>query len=239
MVIHRLPRMIEESGGLSSGLCNYNLAFPPSSCPACKKGIRWYDNIPVASYLLLKGRCRDCKSKVPLRYPLVELAGGIIALVSAATFGFTITAFATMFLWWSLLALFLIDVDTMLLPDAITLPLLWAGLLYSAFGGGPVPLKSALLGAVIGYMTLWLIYWAFLLARKKEGMGRGDFKLLAALGAWLGAGAIPNVLVVSGVIGLAWFAFGRLVDRVGHDSAIPFGPSIIIAGMIVKMLQNY
>lgn len=242
VVIHRLPRMMErawraECAGLDDASISaapditFNLIRPRSRCPHCETAIAAYDNIPVLSWLLLRGRCRHCRARIPLRYPLVELGAGLLAAVAAWRFGFGPLALLAAGMSWTLLALALIDYDTQLLPDDLTLPLLWAGLavnLNSAF----ISLTAAVVGAMAGYLSLWSVYWAFRLATGKEGMGYGDFKLLAALGAWLGWAVLPGIIIgaalVGAVIGLLMIALGRHA----RGKPIPFGPFLAAAGWL-------
>lgn len=209
----------------------FNLAFPPSRCPQCGHSIRPWENIPVVSYLFLKGKCSGCKTPISRRYPLVEASCGLLSAAVAWHFGPTWQCAAALGLTWAMLALSVIDFDTQLLPDDITLPLLWAGLLL-ALGNVFVPLRDAVIGAAAGYLVLWTVYWLFKLATGREGMGYGDFKLLAALGAWMGWQAIPQIILLSSVvgatIGIILIAFrGR--DR---QIPIPFGPYLAAAGWI-------
>jgi leader peptidase (prepilin peptidase)/N-methyltransferase len=178
----------------------WNLAFPRSHCPSCKKLIPAWCNIPVASYLILKGKCLNCKTPISLRYPFVELLTGIITAFSVFYFGLTIQAALFIAFSWMLISLSFIDIDHQLLPDSMTLPLLWAGLVANAFGLF-TDLNSAVFGAVFGYMSLWTVYWVFKLLTGKEGMGFGDFKLLAALGAWMGWQSLPTVIILSSLVG--------------------------------------
>jgi len=249
VVIHRLPRMLERGwreqcaeldGGTAPVEPAYNLVVPRSACPSCGHRIGAHENIPVVSWLALRGRCSKCKAAISPRYPLVEIAGGVLAALAVLKFGLTPTGIAACVLLWALLALTFIDFDTQLLPDDITLPLLWGGLLAQilvpVFGATTptfvVPLQTAVVGAVAGYLSLWSIYWIFKLVRGKEGMGYGDFKLLAALGAWLGWPLlIPSVLlssIVGAVVGILLIVFR------GRDHSIPlaFGPYLAIAGGI-------
>lgn len=240
VVIHRLPRMLEREwqaqcaelrGETVAAAPPYNLLRPRSACPHCGHAIRWYENIPVLSFALLRGRCSACSQPISWRYPLVEAASGLLAGYTAWHFGPGAQALAAIFLIWALLALTFIDLDTHLLPDCITQPLLWAGLLVNSQGVF-VPLEDALFGAVAGYATLWLIYHAFRLATGKEGMGYGDFKLLAALGAWLGWQMLPLVILVSSLSGAA--AGIALIALAGHDRTrpIPFGPWLALGGVV-------
>ena len=249
VVIHRLPRMLERGwreqcaeldGGTAPAQPAYNLVVPRSACPSCGHRIGAHENIPVVSWLALRGRCSQCKAAISPRYPLVEIAGGALAALAVLKFGLTPTGMAAAVLLWALLALTFIDFDTQLLPDDITLPLLWGGLLAQmlvpAFGltdpSFVVPLPTAVIGAVAGYLSLWTIYWIFKLVRGKEGMGYGDFKLLAALGAWLGWPLLIPIVLVSSVVGAA-VGILLIVFR-GRDHSIPlaFGPYLAIAGGI-------
>ena len=247
VVIHRLPRMLERGWRIDSaemlGLDPaktaaigepITLSRPRSRCPSCGHAIAWHENIPVLSYLRLRGRCSACKAKISPRYPLVEVATGILFAAMGWRFG----AQPAVLLWCGfaavLLALAAIDWDTTLLPDSLTLPLLWAGLVAAALGW-TLPLPQALWGAVAGYLSLWAVYWAFKLATGKEGMGQGDFKLLAALGAWLGWQMIlPIVLgasVIGAVVGIAMKVGGAL--REGRY--VPFGPFLAGSGLVVLL----
>lgn len=241
VVIARLPRMLESAWrrdcAAVSGLpadgesAPFNLVTPRSRCLHCATPVRAHDNVPVLSWLLLRGRCRSCQASISPRYPLVELAASALACLVASRFGPGFTAIAAAGMCWTLLALAAIDLDTMLLPDDLTLPLLWAGLvlnLRAAF----VPLEDAVVGALAGYLSLWLVYWGFKLATGKEGMGHGDFKLLAALGAWLGWQALPMIVLsaagVGAIVGLVLIALRRL----GRDRPMPFGPFLAAAGVL-------
>ena len=240
VVIHRLPKMLERGwqaqcaelrGETPEPGPTYNLVVPRSACPACGVQITALQNIPVVSWLVLKGRCAGCKAPISGRYPIVELLGGALAATAIWHFGATPQGVAACGLLWALLALTMIDFDTQLLPDGITLPLLWAGLivnLRSTFA----PLPDAVIGAVAGYLSLWTIYWVFKLIRGKEGMGYGDFKLLAALGAWLGWQLLPVIVLLSSVVG-AVIGVTLIVFK-GRDHSIPmaFGPFLAIAGAI-------
>lgn len=212
----------------------FNLAFPPSRCPQCGHNIRPWENIPIASYVLLKGRCAGCKSRISPRYPVVEAASGALSAVVAYHFGPDWQCAAALLLTWTLLALAIIDFDTQLLPDDITLPLLWAGLLLG-LSGLFVPLRDAVIGAAVGYLVLWSVYWLFKLVTGREGMGYGDFKLLAALGAWSGWQAIPQIILLSSLVG-AVVGIAMIVFR-GRDRQIPmpFGPYLAAAGWIALL----
>lgn len=243
VVILRLPRMLERDWQQQCAELNgqeppeqapYNLVTPSSTCPSCGHRIRPWENIPVISYLLLRGRCAACSTAIPLRYPLVELATGLLSLALAWQFGPGGQTLAALVLLWGLIALTVIDFDTQLLPDQITLPLLWLGLLLN-MNGLFVDLETAVTGAIAGYLSLWLVYHLFRLLTGKEGMGYGDFKLLALLGAWLGWTVLPQIVLVSSlvgaVVGIAMILFS------GHDRArpIPFGPYLATAGLIALL----
>ena len=240
VVIHRLPRMLEQDwadqcadlrGESPVPRTPYNLFTPRSACPGCGHPIRAHENIPVISYLLLRAKCAHCDAPISPRYPVIELAAAILAVAAAWKFGATYQALAAACLLWTLLALSAIDIDTQLLPDNLTLPLLWAGLILNSFGLF-APLADALWGAVGGYLVLWLVYWAFRLITGKEGMGYGDFKLLAALGAWLGWQMLPVVILLSSVVG-ATVGITLILAR-GRDRniPIPFGPYLAGAGVL-------
>jgi leader peptidase (prepilin peptidase)/N-methyltransferase len=220
--------------GKSETPVGYNLVFPRSACPKCGHQIRAHENIPVLSYLALRGKCVQCKNPISLRYPLVEAVSGIAAGYISWHFGFGVAAVAAMIFAWSLIALTLIDVDTQLLPDSITLPLLWIGLL-SNIQGTFTPLNSAVIGAVAGYLSLWSVYWLFKLVTGKEGMGFGDFKLLAAIGAWLGWKLLPLVILLSSFVGAVIGILLIVLRRQGRDVPIPFGPYLAAAGLIAML----
>jgi len=212
----------------------YNLMVPRSACPHCGHAITAMENIPLLSWLWLKGRCRECQAPISARYPLVELLTALLSLVVAATFPPGWGLLAALLLTWVLVALTFIDLDKMLLPDQLTLPLLWGGLLFN-LAGGFVPLADAVIGAMAGYLVLWSLYWAFKLLTGKEGMGYGDFKLLAALGAWLGWQALPIVLLLSSLVG-AIIGISLILLRNHHQNKpIPFGPYLAIAGWIALL----
>jgi leader peptidase (prepilin peptidase) / N-methyltransferase len=214
----------------------FDLAWPPSTCPSCGQRIAAIHNVPVLSYLALRGRCAGCGYRISLRYPSVETAAAILGVVVAYAFGPTWQTVAALGFTWSLLALTLIDLDHKLLPDSITLPLLWAGVVIAAFPVGDKPLftdlHSSVVGAVAGYLSLWTVYQLFKLITGKEGMGYGDFKLLAAIGAWLGWKMLPAVILLSSLVGavvgilLIWLA------KHGRHVPIPFGPYLAAAGII-------
>lgn len=240
VVIHRLPKMMERewqaqcaelAGKHPEPAPGYNLVVPRSACPACGHRITAAENIPLLSYLFLRGKCSACGARIGLRYPVVELAAGIAAAYAATRYGFAPAALGAAVFAWGLIALAVIDFDTQYLPDDITLPLLWAGLLFNMYGGF-VPLKAAVTGAVAGYLVLWSIYWLFKLATGKEGMGYGDFKLLAAIGAWLGWERLPLTILLSSVVGAAVGIGLMVLAKHGRDKPIPFGPYLAAAGII-------
>ncbi len=240
VVIHRLPRMMERGwaeqcaelrGEPPPVAPRYNLIVPRSACPACGHAITAAENIPVVSWLALRGKCRGCGAPISARYPVVELLGGAFAAAAIWRFGPSAQGMAACILLWSLVALAFIDADTQFLPDDITLPLLWGGLAANLFGLF-APLSAAVIGAIAGYVFLWSVYWLFKLVRGKEGMGYGDFKLLAALGAWLGWQMLPVIVLVSSAVG-AIVGIGLIVAR-GRDHTVPlpFGPYLAAAGAI-------
>ncbi|MGE5739197.1 MAG: prepilin peptidase [Betaproteobacteria bacterium] len=242
VVVHRLPKMMErdwraqcaELRGESAPEENppaYNLAVPRSACPECGHRIGALENIPVVSWLALRGACSACRKPISIRYPLVEVLGGLLAAYAIWRFGLSWKGAAACVLLWALTALTFIDFDTQLLPDSLTLPLLWGGLIANLFGLY-VPLADAVIGAVAGYLALWVVYWLFRLIRGKEGMGHGDFKLLAAIGAWLGWQMLPLVILMSSVVG-AVIGITLMVFK-GRDHNVPlaFGPYLAIAGGI-------
>jgi leader peptidase (prepilin peptidase) / N-methyltransferase len=214
----------------------YNLLTPASTCPQCGHKIRSWENIPVISWLFLGGKCSNCKTPISFRYPFVELLTGALAGLAAWHFGASWALAGVLAFSFALVALTFIDFDTQLLPDAITLPLLWLGLLLN-IRGTFVPLQDAVIGAAAGYLILWSIYWLFKLVTGKEGMGYGDFKLLGAIGAWLGWTALPAVVLLSSVVGLV--AAVSLMLFKGHQRSqpIPFGPYLAVAGMLALYLK--
>jgi len=239
VVIHRLPRMMEAQwraecasldGGTPEPTETYNLFQPGSRCPSCGTPIRAWQNVPVVSWMALRGKCANCRAPISFRYPAVEIVAGALALLMAWRFGATGAGLAAMVFAWALLALTFIDFDTQLLPDDITLPLLWLGLLVNV-SGTFVDLRSAVFGAAGGYLLLWLVYWGFKLIAKKEGMGYGDFKLLAALGAWAGWQVLPFVVLVSAGLGAVIGGILLWRSKSGADTRIPFGPYLAVGGL--------
>jgi leader peptidase (prepilin peptidase) / N-methyltransferase len=246
VVIHRLPKMMERDWKLQideylqqdvvavqpqPASPKYNLVVPRSACPACGHQIAALENIPIISYLAIGGKCRGCKAPISARYPLVEALTGAASALLAWKFGFGLPAVAAIVFAWAMIALTFIDFDTQLLPDDITLPLLWLGLLLNA-AHAFTDLPSAVIGAVAGYLALWSVYWLFKLVTGKEGMGYGDFKLLAAIGAWLGWTMLPLVILLSAgvgaIVGISLMVFAKR----GRDVPIPFGPYLAAAGLI-------
>lgn len=240
VVIHRLPRMLEQgwraecaelSGNSLPAGETYNLVLPRSRCPHCGHPIRAVENIPVLSYVALRGRCAACKAPISLRYPAVEALAGALAGYIAWRFGASAAAAGAMLFAWTMIALAFIDLDTFYLPDNLTLPLLWTGLAFN-IGATFTDLTSAVIGAAGGYLVLWVVFWAYKLATGKEGMGYGDFKLLAAIGAWLGWKMLPLVILLSSFVG-AVIGIGLIVlARRGRNVPIPFGPYLALAGLI-------
>lgn len=241
VLIYRLPKMMQHDWrGQAREILElpaepqkaiFNLVLPNSSCPHCSHEIKPWENIPVISYLFLRGKCSSCKAPISMRYPLVELACGLLSAFIAWHFGFTWQAGAMLLLTWGLLAMSLIDVDHQLLPDSLVLPLLWLGLITNSFGLF-TSLEDALWGAIAGYLSLWSVYWLFKLVTGKEGMGYGDFKLLAMLGAWGGWQVLPLTILLSSLVGAV---LGLIMLRLRNAEAstpIPFGPYLAIAGWI-------
>lgn len=250
VVIYRIPKMLEQEWceqcvdllgeeNIADSVkpkpaATFNLITPNSTCPQCGHKIKPWENIPVLSYMLLRGKCSACKGHISLRYPIIELVTAVLSVAVIYSFGANMTGLACLVLTWCLIALTMIDIDTQLLPDNITLPLLWLGLIANYFGLF-VSLESALWGAIGGYLSLWSVYWLFKLASGKEGMGYGDFKLLAVLGAWLGWQMLLPIILLSSMVG-AVIGIGMIVIR-GRDKniPIPFGPYLAIAGWIALM----
>jgi leader peptidase (prepilin peptidase)/N-methyltransferase len=249
VVIHRLPKMMErewqeQCAELATGEPHgspvrpaqpkpetYNLFVPRSRCPSCGHGITALENIPLISWAMLRGRCSACSARISLRYPLVELIAGGAAYWCATRYGASLAAFAAMVFVWSIVAASAIDLDTQLLPDGITLPLLWLGLVLN-LGATFIDLRSAVIGAVAGYLSLWSVYWIFKLVTGKEGMGFGDFKLLAAIGAWCGWQVLPLTILLSSFIGAGVGIALMVFARHGRSVPIPFGPYLGAAGVI-------
>lgn len=240
VVIHRLPRMLEQGWRAECAELNgnplpsgetFNLVLPRSRCPHCGHQIRAIENVPVLSYLALRGRCAACKASISLRYPVVEALAGVLAGYVAWRFGASAAAAGAMLFVWTMIALAFIDLDTFYLPDNLTLPLLWTGLLFN-IAATFTNLTSAVIGAAAGYLVLWTVFWAYKLATGKEGMGYGDFKLLAAIGAWLGWKMLPLVILLSSFVGAVIGIALIVLARRGRNVPIPFGPYLALAGLI-------
>jgi leader peptidase (prepilin peptidase)/N-methyltransferase len=242
VVVHRLPKMMERAWRAECAELRgeavpdenpprYNLAVPRSACPECGHRIGALENIPIVSYLALHGACSACRKPISARYPFIEALGGLLAAGAIWHFGPSWQGGAACVLLWALIALTFIDFDTQLLPDSVTLPLLWGGLLANLFALF-VPLRDAVIGAIAGYLALWIVYWLFRLIRGKEGMGYGDFKLLAALGAWLGWQMLPLIVLLSSVVGAVIGILLIVFKGRDHNVPLAFGPYLAIAGGI-------
>lgn len=243
VVILRLPKMMQQEwrcqceeflelpDGQRKPETQITLSSPASTCPSCGHRIRAWENIPVISYLVLGGKCAACKTRISPRYPIIEALTAVFSVVTVALLGPTESALWALLLVWSLVALTMIDFDTQLLPDSITLPLMWLGLVLNYFGV-MTDFQSAFWGAVAGYLSLWSVYWLFKLVTGKEGMGHGDFKLLAALGAWLGWQLLPAVILLSSVVGAVVGISLMVFRQHGREVPIPFGPYLAAAGLL-------
>lgn len=245
VVIYRLPLMLEKQWqtdckillegeqelNSSTQEASFNLLTPNSHCPGCDRPIKPWENIPLLSYLILAGKCAGCGSKISIRYPAIEVISAVLTVLAGVYFGVSLATGLVLLLTWSLICLTMIDFDHQLLPDDITLPLIWLGLLANSFGVF-TSLQSAVYGAIAGYLALWIVYWAFKLLTGKEGMGYGDFKLLSALGAWLGWQALPTIILLSSLVGTVIGIFVLVVKNKGKSVPIPFGPYLAIAGWI-------
>lgn len=258
VVIYRLPIMMErewksqareiladeqdrqtEAGKPAANEGNrFNLSVPRSHCVVCGHRIRFWENIPIVSWLILRGRCSSCATPISWRYPGVEAITAMLTIAVLAQFGFTGLGLATCVLTWALITLTFIDYDTKLLPDQITLPLLWVGLFANGFLGGIVALEDAVIGAILGYGFLWTTYWGFKLITGKEGMGYGDFKLLGALGAWLGWMVLPGIILISAISGLIYAGLSFLMKRRKDGESIPYGPFLAVAGWVALMFRD-
>ena len=252
VVIYRLPKIMEREWQTQCAELNqtslpevsrYTLSVPRSACPGCGHRITALENIPVMSYLWLRGKCAECQTHISVRYPVVEAITGILTAITASYFGYGLAAIAAIVFIWILIALTFIDFDTQLLPDSLTLPLLWLGLLVN-IQATFVPLHTAVIGAMAGYLSLWSIYWLFKLITGKEGMGYGDFKLLAAIGAWLGWSMLPIVILLSSAVGAIVGIILIIVAKQGRSIPIPFGPYLAGGGLIAlfwgkDILQGY
>ncbi|MBD2859752.1 prepilin peptidase [Spongiibacter sp. KMU-158] len=256
VVIYRLPKMMEanwrseceflingEESEPQPADKKFGLAFPHSHCPNCQAPVKPWQNIPVISYLLLKGKCASCKTSIGIRYPAIEIITAAIAVFTVSQFGLSSEALAFTLFGWLLLILTMIDIDHQLLPDSLTLPLLWLGLAWHA-SFGQIPLQDAVWGAIAGYLTLWSVYWLFKIVTGKEGMGFGDFKLLAALGAWLGWQSLPLIIILSSLVGAVLGSLTLALSKKSQSNPIPFGPYLAIAGWIslfwgAQITENY
>lgn len=260
VVIHRLPKIMEREWRTQCAEFNeqenstsvqksgkvlppYTLHTPRSACPHCNHPISALENIPLLSYLALRGKCKKCGSPISIRYPIVEAVSGILSAYAAWYFGFGLAAAGAIIFIWALIALTFIDFDTQLLPDDITMPLLWLGIIFNLFGAF-TSLNNAVAGVIAGYLVLWTVYWLFKLATGKEGMGYGDFKLLAAIGAWLGWPLLPLVIMLSSVVGAVVGITLIIVARHGRNIPIPFGPYLAGGALIAlfwgqQLTQSY
>ncbi|MDQ7969772.1 MAG: A24 family peptidase [Oxalicibacterium faecigallinarum] len=243
VVIHRIPKMMQresdnyvasESGKPLPHEDRYNLMVPRSSCPQCNHQITVLENIPVVSYAVLGGKCSNCKTAISLRYPIIELLSGALSAWMIWRFGSGLTGLSTLLFIYLLIAMTFIDADTQLLPDDLTLPLLWLGLLIN-INGTFVPLHEAVIGAMAGYLSLWSVYWLFKLLTGKDGMGYGDFKLLAALGAWLGWKMLPVIILLSSAVGAVVGIALIVLAKRGRNIPIPFGPYLAAAGLLALL----
>jgi leader peptidase (prepilin peptidase)/N-methyltransferase len=240
VVIYRLPKMLEQewqlqcdllSGQTSKAITPLSLSKPRSTCPHCGHPISALENIPVLSYLLLRGKCRSCHAPISIRYPLIELLSALLTAVIAWQFGLSWACLGGVLLTWTLIALTFIDVDCQLLPDKLTLPLLWLGIAFNLFANF-ASLNDSVIGAMLGYLSLWSVYQLFRLITGKEGMGYGDFKLLAALGAWMGWQSLPVIILLSSLVGAIVGISLIALKLQQHDKPIPFGPYLAAAGWI-------
>jgi leader peptidase (prepilin peptidase)/N-methyltransferase len=248
VVIYRLPKMMHNNWYLecrefltdevnsipAKKITELTLSKPDSTCPNCQHEIRYYENIPIISWLFLKGKCSQCKNNISIRYPLVEAATALLSLVIATYYGVSFETLLLLILTWGLVCLTLIDFDHMLLPDQIVMPLLWLGLLVN-IAGTFVPLSDAVIGATVGYMSLFSVFWLFKLFTGKEGMGNGDFKLFALFGAWIGWQLLPILILMASVVGAIIGISLMLFKNHTREQAIPFGPYLAIAGWITVL----
>ncbi|HRP94609.1 MAG TPA: A24 family peptidase [Rhodocyclaceae bacterium] len=240
VVIHRLPKMMEREWAAQAAelrgedppaLERFNLATPRSRCPHCGHVITALENIPLVSYVVLRGRCRHCDAPISRRYPVVEMLSAVLSGYAAWHFGFGLAALGALIFVWTMITLAFIDLDTQLLPDTLTLPLLWIGLAFN-LGATYTELPTAVVGAMAGYLSLWSVYWLFKLATGKEGMGYGDFKLLGAIGAWLGWHILPLTILLSSLVGAVVGISLIALARHGRNVPIPFGPYLAAAGIV-------
>jgi leader peptidase (prepilin peptidase)/N-methyltransferase len=246
VVIHRLPKMMQresdnycavEAGKQEVHTERYNLMVPRSACPHCHHQITAMENIPVVSYLVLRGKCSNCKAPISPRYPAIELLTGVLSALVVWKLGTGWQGLGGLFFLYFLVALTFIDADTQLLPDDLTYPLIWAGLLIN-INGTYVSLHDSVVGAAAGYLALWTIYWVYKLVRGREGMGYGDFKLLAALGAWMGWATLPAIVLMASLVGAVVGIALMVANRRGFDYQIPFGPDLAAAGLITFLYRE-
>lgn len=247
VVIYRLPIMMESQWRSDCSELlevdekqakqTINLAVPNSHCPNCGEAIKAWQNIPILSYMILGGECHNCQTNISIRYPIIELVSGLMTLSLMVYFDASIALLGAMLFTWALITLTMIDIDQQLLPDDITLPLLWLGLILNV-NETFVGLEAAVIGAAVGYLSLWSVFWLFKLVTGKDGMGYGDFKLLAALGAWMGWQAIPLIILLSSVVGMVVGVSLIILQRRGRDTPIPFGPYLAMAGWISLLWGN-
>ncbi len=236
VVIYRLPIMLNNAWkaecGKTADQMAFNLSLPRSQCPKCRHNIAILDNIPILSYLYLGGKCRQCSTPIPSQYPLIELITALLSTFIAWQYGYAWAMLGGIIFTWTIIPIAVIDFKTMLLPDKLTYPLLWAGLIFN-INQTYATLTDAVLGVIIGYLCLWLIYQIHFLWRKKAGLGYGDFKLLGAIGAWGGWQILPNVLLIASILGIAFFTITALLKKQSHSSVIPFAPFLTIGAWIV------
>ena len=246
VVVHRLPKMLERQWGDQARellhvavpeRAPFNLVRPRSRCPACGHPIAAWQNVPVAGWFLLRGRCHYCHGRISARYPVIEALAAGLGLVVLGASGYEWITLGWLGFTWSLIALAFIDLDTRLLPDQITLPLLWGGLAMAGVFGYVAPV-DAIAGAVVGYLALWTLYWAFRWATGREGMGHGDFKLLAAIGAWLGWQALPSVILIASIGGLAYAGIAILAKAMRRQDPVPFGPFLAAGGWLALVFRE-
>ncbi len=250
VVIYRLPIMLQKSWrnqcvellgaecGIGADNSHFNLLHPASHCPKCHNKVPVWTNIPILGYFLIAGKCIKCKMRISIRYPLVELVTGLLFVAIGFIESETLSIIGALIFTSIIICLILIDFDTFLLPDELTLPLVWLGLLFNLNGSICGGLTNAVIGAVVGYLFLWSIYWLFKLITKKEGMGYGDFKLLAAIGAWLGWQSLLNVIIISSLAGIIYAVIMRLTGRLLPNKPIPFGPFLGVAGLVTFFYGN-
>lgn len=251
VVIYRLPKMMEsqwltecheyfpDNVPAPDKSTPFNLSFPHSHCPSCKVPIKIIDNIPLLSWLYLGGKCRHCKTAISIRYPLIELLTAILAGITAYFLPPSYWSLAVVAATFVLIALCFIDIDTLLLPDQLTLPLMWAGILLAVFGISPISLQDAVLGAMAGYLSLWIVFQLFKLLTGKEGIGYGDFKLLAALGAWLGWQSLPMLILLASVAGAIGGIMMMKFKQANNDTPLSFGPYLAVAGWICLLWGSH